>query len=91
MENVKQIEIKEGMSVKELSKIAEIKHSNKLNARFCVVDGKDVMFMAMDDETVHPSYDIGVWVNTPYFASALETLFSNTWKDMEDANKATEK
>ncbi len=78
-------------AVKELSKIAEIKHSNKLNARFCIVDSKDVMFMAMDDESVHPSYDIGVWINTPYFATALESLFSNTWKDMEDSSKTVEK
>jgi sugar-specific transcriptional regulator TrmB len=78
-------------AVKELSKLAEIKNSNKLNARFCIVDGKDVMFMAMDDETVHPSYDVGIWINTPYFANALESLFNNSWKDMEDANKAIEK
>jgi len=76
---------------KDISKFADVRSTDKLNARFCIVDNKDIVFMVMNDEEVHPSYDIGVWVNTPYFASALETLFSNTWKDMEDANKAAEK
>ncbi|MBI4155301.1 TrmB family transcriptional regulator [Candidatus Woesearchaeota archaeon] len=77
-------------AVKELSKIAEIKHSDKLNARFCIVDSEDVMFMAMDDDSVHPSYDIGIWANTPYFASALESLFNTSWKDMEDGTKVVD-
>jgi len=79
---------KESMSVvKELSKFAEIKHASKINARFCVVDGKDMMFMVMDDEDIHPSYDIGVWVNTPYFASALDGMFNLAWKDLTPAEK----
>ena len=67
---------------KDLSKIAELKNLKNVKARFCLIDGKELIFMVLDDEEVHPSYDLGVWVNTPYFASALETLFSNTWKDM---------
>ena len=47
------------------------------------MDGKDLMFMVMHDEKVHPTYDIGIWVNTPYFAEALGTMFENSWKDMK--------
>ncbi|MDP4012906.1 MAG: helix-turn-helix domain-containing protein [Candidatus Nanoarchaeia archaeon] len=67
---------------KEVNKVAELK-SGKLNARFCVVDSKELMFMAMNDEEVHPTYDVGVWVNTPYFASAMEEMFNGVWKNME--------
>ncbi len=28
--------------------------------------------MVLDDEEVHPTYDIGIWINTPFFAKALE-------------------
>jgi len=42
--------------------------------------------MLMNDENVHPSYDVGVWVNTPYFASALENMFDLAWKDMKPIN-----
>ena len=35
--------------------------------------------MIMDDSEVHPTYDVGIWVNTPYFSQALEGLFNLTW------------
>ena len=49
------------------------------------------MFMLMDDKEVHPTYDIGIWVNTPFFAGALENLFNQTWKELEPAEKITNK
>ena len=76
---------KENMNVaRDLSKVAEVRSSNgsKVIGRFVIIDGRDVMFMVMDDEKVHPSYDIGVWVTTPYFASTLDNFFSNAWKDL---------
>tara|TARA_Y100000310_G_C20602536_1_gene773816 strand:+ start:377 stop:1180 length:804 start_codon:yes stop_codon:yes gene_type:complete len=68
--------------VKEISKVAEVRDSEKVNARFCIVDGKELMFMVLNDEEVHPSYDVGIWVNTPYFASAMEGMFNDKWNDM---------
>ena len=78
---------KESISVaRELSKLAELKHVDKLASRFCIVDGKELTFMLMHDDNVHPSYDVGVWVSTPYFASALENMFELAWKDMKPLN-----
>jgi len=74
-------------AVQEISKIAEIRNNDGIKARFVLVDAKELMFMALDDEEVHPSYDLGIWVNTPYFTTALETMFNSTWKDMETLNK----
>ena len=74
-------------AVKDLSKIAEIRNVNKINARFCVIDGKELMFMVKDDEEVHPTYDIGVWISTPFFASALGNMFDLAWKDMQPLDK----
>lgn len=62
--------------LKELSKIAEIKSIN-LKARFCIIDKKEVLFMLMDDEAVHPNYDLAVWVNTEFFANFLEKSFDS--------------
>ena len=70
--------------VKELKGLAEVKHSDT-KARFCIVDKKEIIFMVMDDEEVHPTYDIGIWVNTPFFASALAELFDLAWKEMKPA------
>lgn len=69
-------------AVKELEGIAEVRDS-KVKARFTVVDGKEVVFMVMDDSEVHPTYDIAIWINTPFFSSALEELFELAWKTMK--------
>ncbi len=66
----------------ELKTVAEIRHTDA-RARFVVVDGKELVFMILDDIDVHPTYDIGIWVNTPFFASALEQLFELAWKEMK--------
>ncbi len=76
-------------AVKEIAKFAEVKHTDKVNARFAVVDGKDVVFMVADDKKVHPTYDVGIWIKTPFFANALDSMFHMAWKDMKPANKFT--
>jgi len=42
--------------------------------------------MVLDDEEVHPTYDIGIWVNTPFFAAALQNLFDVAWKSLKKAD-----
>jgi len=36
----------------------------------------------MHDDDVHPSYDIGIWVNTPYFTSAMNSMVEKQWGKM---------
>lgn len=73
-------------AVKELSKLAEIKNTSE-KARFCVVDGKEIEFMLLDDEKVHPTYDSGVWINTSFFAETLSNFFDACWSKMKPANQ----
>jgi len=42
--------------------------------------------MVLDDQDVHPTYDIGIWVNTPFFANAMQDLFNLAWTSMKDPN-----
>ncbi len=70
-------------AAKEVSKFAEVR-STKTKARFVVVDGEEVIFMVSNDTEVHPTYDIGIWVNTPFFASALAELFELAWNEMKE-------
>jgi len=74
-------------TVKDLAGIAEIRHTNS-KARFVIVDSKELIFMVMDDAEVHPTYDIGIWINTPFFAKALEDMFELAWKTMKKKAKA---
>jgi len=68
---------------KEFKKVAEIRNSDKVKARFAIIDSNQLMFMLLDDETIHPNYDIGVWINTVFFAQVLEQLFELAWKEMK--------
>lgn len=74
---------KEAMkAVKDLGNVAEVRHTDS-KARFAVVDGKELVFMVLDDQEVHPTYDVGIWVTTPFFAGAVEDLFELAWKGMK--------
>ncbi len=69
-------------AVELLSPFADIRSIKTLNARFAIADGKEITFLLFDDGAIHPSYDVGVWVNTPFFAQAITDLFELAWKDM---------
>ncbi|QQG38939.1 MAG: TrmB family transcriptional regulator [Candidatus Woesearchaeota archaeon] len=70
---------------KELSKIADVRHLKDVKARFMLVDGKELVFMVLDDREVHPTYDLGVWVNTPFFTSAMEQMYDMSWEGLQKA------
>ncbi|MEM2121107.1 MAG: helix-turn-helix domain-containing protein [Candidatus Woesearchaeota archaeon] len=68
-------------TLKELKDIVEVKKA-KTNSRFVVVDGKEVVFMVANDKDIHPTYDVGIWVSSEFFASTLENYFNSVWKDL---------
>jgi sugar-specific transcriptional regulator TrmB len=78
-------------AVEDLKECCEIRNLKEFKARFVIVDSSELIFMLLDDEKVHPSYDIGIWVNTPYFAQALEQLFELAWRELEPAEKVVAK
>jgi HTH-type transcriptional regulator, sugar sensing transcriptional regulator len=68
---------------KDFSRVAEVRDCEDLKARFMIVDGEQLMFMLLNDNEVHPTYDIGVWLNTEFFAKALSQLFGVAWKNFK--------
>ncbi len=68
---------------RELKKVAEVRILENIKARFTIIDSNQLMFMLLDDEKFHPNYDVGVWINTEFFAQALEQMFELAWKDMK--------
>ncbi len=64
--------------VKDMSRFAKIKNVEKINSRFCLVDGTQLAFM-LTNENVDPTYDAGIWVNTNIFSKALEGMFHEVW------------
>jgi sugar-specific transcriptional regulator TrmB len=76
-------------AVAELSSIATIRDLRGIKARLCIADGKEIMFMLLDDVSVHPTYDVGVWINTPFFANTLTEFFELAWKQAKDVKVKT--
>jgi sugar-specific transcriptional regulator TrmB len=68
---------------RELKKVAEVRAMENIRARFTIIDSNQIMFMLLDDEKFHPNYDIGIWINTEFFAQALEQMFELAWKEMK--------
>ena len=72
---------------KELSRIAEVRGMEGMKARFVLIDSEELLFMLLDDEKVHPNYDVGVWINTEFFARAMEQMFELAWQQFKPLNK----
>lgn len=68
---------------RDFKKVAEVRNMQNIKARFTIIDSNQLMFMLLDDEKFHPNYDIGVWINTEFFAQTLEQLFELAWREMK--------
>lgn len=69
---------------KEVRDAVELRTSDEnTKARFVLVDAKELLFMLADDQDVHEAYDMGIWVKTPYFSQALNTMFELNWKNLK--------
>ncbi len=72
-------EIRDSLEV--IGRVAEIRHIENLRSRFVIVDGKKTVFSLLDDAETKPDYDAGVWVNTDFFASSLQSMFDHIWEN----------
>ena len=61
---------------KALKDFKNIQVKNQDIGRFCIVDNKEILFMIADDKKIHENYDIAIWANTPFFANAMDQMFS---------------
>ena len=67
--------------IESLRGIAQVKRIDSIQARFVVCDSRESTFMLLHDKNTHPTYDVGVWVHTPYFSTALDGMFDSVWKE----------
>ncbi len=78
-------------AVKTLLEACDVRYMNHIKARFYIIDGEEVLFMLLPEEEVHPTYDTGIWVHSPFFASALQDLFDHAWDKLEGGDKFVKK
>jgi len=76
-------------TAKAVSKIAEVRDTtgSKINGRFAIIDSEQLVFMLTDDATIHPNYDIAVWISTDYFAKVMEQMFELSWGEFKPLEK----
>ena len=67
-------------AVSTLSKFAQVKNTD-FGARFCVVDGKNVSLMPLNDKDTHETYDFGIWVGAEFFTKSFQNLFDKLWDE----------
>jgi sugar-specific transcriptional regulator TrmB len=74
---------------REFARVAEVRDLSKhgLNGRFAIIDSKELMFMLLDDKSVHPNYDVAVWLSTDFFAKAMEQMFEAAWGEFTPLSK----
>jgi len=74
---------------KHISKFADVRDTSgkKSSSRFAIVDAQQLMFMLTDDSSVHPNYDVAVWLSTDFFAKAMEQMFELSWNQYTPLNK----
>ena len=77
------IDAQNAEAAKAASEFAQIRHIDHIDARFYVIDSDEVLFMIMPESEVHPTYDTGIWVHSPFFASALSSLFEHAWEHLD--------
>lgn len=61
-------------------KFAKMHQHKNGNARFCIVDNKEMLLFLTEDTKVHKSYDCAVWVEAPQFVDYFAGLFEKEWK-----------
>ena len=67
-------------TITQFETVAKVKQLKNTTARFCMVDGQELLLFLTDDKNVHKSYDCAVWLDAPYFVSYFENLFQNEWR-----------
>ena len=72
---------------RDLAKIADMRALKKSHGRFIIVDDDQMMFMVLDDKTVHPNYDVGIWITSGFFAKSLGQMIQASWKDFIPLSK----
>ncbi|MCK5854235.1 MAG: TrmB family transcriptional regulator [Sulfurovaceae bacterium] len=63
---------------KHLQDKFNIKYTDKIKSRMCIIDNKEVLLMLHSDDSIDEDYDVAIWLNTPYVASAINDMVEYT-------------
>ena len=61
-------------SQNKLADYTTLKNTSNENMRFCIIDNKQITLMLTNDRDTHPSYDLAVWMHSPFFSKTLQSI-----------------
>jgi sugar-specific transcriptional regulator TrmB len=69
-------------AARHVLKTSSVRACDDIRARFLIADAKHMVLMVLDDKGTHPTYDLGIWINSPFLAGAMECMFEKLWTNM---------
>ncbi len=70
-------------TINALKELAEVRATDEVVSRLCMIDEKEIVFMLSHTADVHPSYDTAVWVSSEFFCKSFSKMFEKTWKGIK--------
>ncbi|VVB74696.1 Putative HTH-type transcriptional regulator TrmBL2 [Candidatus Tiddalikarchaeum anstoanum] len=52
-------------------------------SRFIITDNNEALFLLIEDEKVHPKFELGLWVKSEAFAKSLNNMFNYMWAGLK--------
>jgi sugar-specific transcriptional regulator TrmB len=65
------------------SDFGSYKTLNSDGSRFIITDSDEVLFLLMDEEKVHPKFELGLWVKSEAFAKSINNMFNYMWEGLK--------
>lgn len=69
--------------LKQFKEIAKIKN-HEIKNRFTMIDNKQILMMLKDENSIHPMYDTGVWMDSEFLVNSLTDMFKHVWDKAKD-------
>lgn len=58
-------------TIDSLKPFVDFKNNEEPTARYCVVDDKEALLLLLNEDKVHPNYEVGVWLNSEAISKVL--------------------
>ncbi|HLE06245.1 MAG TPA: helix-turn-helix domain-containing protein [Candidatus Nanoarchaeia archaeon] len=58
-------------TIESLKPFVDFKNNEEPTARYCVVDDREALLLLLNEDKVHPNYEVGVWLNSETISKVL--------------------
>ena len=69
---------------KQIKEIAQLKNTENIKTRFCIIDGKNTLIFPLDDDIINQNDDFAIWSNSEFLSKGFEAIFNKIWQNMPE-------